>query len=294
MDGIVQSAIDLGLPPVTAYQMASLNGAEHFGLDRDLGGIAPGRWADLLVLPDVRTVRPEVVLARGRVVAREGRCLAPCPSVPFPAALYDGPRPGPLDPASLGLRAPGSEAHVRVIRIAGEIVTAEATATLPVRGGLVAADPAADLLLAVVCERRTGHERGFGVVQGFGLREGAVASTLSFDTADLVLVGASPEALAAAGQRAVALRGGFVVVDGRGAVRAEVALPLGGVAAAAPVPEMAQALGAVVTALRALGCRLVHPLLTLQTLTFTAIPALRLTTRGLLAVKSRQHVSPLL
>jgi adenine deaminase len=294
MDGIVQRAIDLGLPPVTAYQMASLHGAEHFGLDRELGGIAPGRWADLLVLPDLRTVRPEIVLARGRVVARDGRCLVPCPTVPLPTALYDGPRPGPLDPATLRMPAPGPEARVRVIRIAGDIVTAESAATLPVRDGAVEAEPGSDLLLAAVCDRRHGRERGFGVVQGFGLREGAVASTLSFDTADLVLVGASRDALAAAGRRAVDIRGGFVVVDGRGAVRAELPLPIGGVAAAAPVSTLARALDDVESALRGLGCGLARPLLTLQTLTFTAIPALRLTTRGLLAVKSRQHVPALL
>jgi adenine deaminase len=294
MDGIVQRAIDLGLPPVTAYQMASLNPAEHFGLDGDLGGIAPGRWADLLVLPDLRTVRPEVVVARGRIVARDGRCLVPCPVVPLPAGLYDRPQPGPLDLAALRLAAPGSAARVRVIRIAGDILTAETEATLPVRDGAVLADPASDLLLAAVCNRRTGRERGLGVVQGFGLREGAVASTLSFDTADLVLLGASREALAAAGRRAVELGGGFVVVDGQGTVRAEVPLPLGGVAAAAPVADVARGLDGVVRALRDLGCRLGHPLLTVQTLTFSAIPALRLTTRGLLSVKSRERVDALL
>jgi adenine deaminase len=294
MDGIVQRAIDLGLSPVTAYQMASLNAAEHFCLDREIGGIAPGRWADFLVLPDLRTVRPEVVVARGRLVAREGRCLVPCPEVPMPAGLYPGPRPGPLDPASLRLGAPGPRARVRVIRIAGDIVTAEAEATLPVGDGAVLADPASDLVLAAVCDRRAGLRRGLGVVQGFGLREGAVASTLSFDTADLVLVGASREALAAAGQRAVAIGGGFVVVDGRGAVRAELPLPLGGIAAAAPVSELAHGLETVTGALRDLGSKLARPLLTLQTLTFSAIPALRLTTRGLLAVKSREYVSAIL
>jgi adenine deaminase len=284
----------LGLAPVTAYQMASLNAAEHFGLDGEIGGIAPGRWADFLVLPDVRTVRPEAVVARGRLVAREGRCLVPCPEVPMPAGLYPGPRPGPLDPASFRLGAPGSHARVRVIRIAGDIVTAEAEATLPVRDGAIPADPGSDVLLAAVCDRRVGRRRGLGLVQGFGLREGAVASTLSFDTADLVLVGASREALAAAGQRAVEIGGGFVVVDGRGAVRAELPLPLGGIAAAAPLQEVAQGLEAVAAALRDLGSGLARPLLTLQTLTFTAIPALRLTTRGLLAVKSREHVPALL
>ena len=292
MDGIVQRAIDLGLPPVTAYQMASLNAAEHFGLDREIGGIAPGRWADFLVLPDLRTVRPEIVVARGRLAAREGRCLVACPAVPLPAGLSD--RPGPLDPSSLSLPASGSRARVRVIRIAGDIVTAEAEATLPVRDGAVLADPASDLLLAAVCARRGGPRRGLGVIQGFGLREGAVASTLSFDTADLVVVGASREALAAAAQRAVAIGGGFVVVDGRGAVRAELPLPLGGILTAVSVPEAARGIETVTGALRDLGSTLARPLLTLQTVTFSAIPALRLTARGLLIVKSREHVSALL
>ena len=292
MDGIVQRAIDLGLPPVTAYQMASLNAAEHFGLDREIGGIAPGRWADFLVLPELRTVRPEIVVARGQVVARDGRCLVPCPDVPMPAGLDD--RPGPLDPGSFGLAAPGPRARVRVIRIAGDIVTTEADATLPVRDGAVMADPASDLLLAAVYARRGGTRRGLGILQGFGLREGAVASTLTFDSADPVVVGASREALSAAARRAAAIGGGFVVVDGRGAVRAELPLPLGGVATAVSVPEAARGIETVTGALRDLGSTLARPLLTLQTLTFSAIPALRLTARGLLLVKSRQHVPVLL
>jgi adenine deaminase len=294
MDGIVQRAIDRGVPPVTAYQMASLNAAEHFGLDRELGGIAPGRWADLLVLPDVRTVRPEVVVARGRVVARDGVCLVPCPALPLPPGLYAGPRPGSLEPASFRLAAPGTRARVRAIRLVAPIVTAEGVAELPVRDGAVEADPAADVLLAAVLDRRAGSRRGLGVVQGFGLRAGAVASTLSFDTADLVVVGATREALAAAGRRVVELGGGFAVVDGAGAVQAELALPLGGVAAAAPLGEVARGLEAVTAALRARGCGLAHPILTLQTLTFSAIPALRLTTRGLLSVKRRELVPALL
>src|SRR5581483_12081095 len=107
-------------------------------------------------------------------------------------------------------------------------------------------------------------------------------------------VGADRDAMAAAVQRVVALGGGLAVVDGTGAVRAQVALPLGGVAAAAPVAEVARRLGALEGALRGLGCALARPLLTLQTLTFSAVPALRLTSRGLLAVKTRTIVPALL
>jgi adenine deaminase len=294
MDGIVQKAIDLGLPPVTAYQMASLNAAEHFGLDAELGGIAPGRSADLLVLPDLRTVRPEWVIARGRVVAHHGRCLAPIRPAALPRDLYQGLRVGAMEPAAFRLTAPGREARLRVVALAGDIVTAEGEARLPVRDGAVAADPVQDCLLAAVLDRRGVDRRGLGVVRGFGLREGALASTVSFDTADLVAVGASREALSAAVRRLVTLGGGLVVVDGAGAVRAELAFPLGGVASYGTVVEVARGIEAVEGAVRGLGGRRARPLLTLQTLTFSAIPALRLTSRGLLHVKSQALLSPLL
>jgi adenine deaminase len=291
MDGIVQRAIDLGVPPVTAYQMASLNVAEHFGLDADVGGIAPGRVADFVVLPDLRTVRPEVVVARGRVAARDGRCLLPLAAAPAPA----GPavRVGPVDADRFRVPAPEPVARVRVIRTEGQVVTWEEEGRLPVRGGALEPDPGQDCLLAAALDRRGTGRQGLGVVRGFGLRAGALASTISFDTADLVAVGASREALAAAVGRAVALGGGLVAVDGGGAVRAEVPLPVGGIASPRPLAEVARALETFAAAARALGCPFASPLLPLQTLTFQAIPALRLTTAGLLHVKSQERV-PLL
>jgi adenine deaminase len=286
MDAIVQKAIDLGIPPVTAFQMASLNAAEHFGLGRLVGGLAPGRSADLCVLPDLRTVRPEVVVARGSVVAREGRCLVDLPAIPLPPGAYAGPRVGPLEPASFRLSAAGPAARVRVIAFIADIVTRETEARLPVRGGAVVADPAQDCLLAAVLDRRGGDgRRGLGVVRGFGLTAGAMASTVSFDTANLVVVGASAEAMSAAARAVVERGGGLAVVDGTGGVRAAVALPLGGVASDAPLVEVARDLAAVEEAARVLGCRRPRPILSLQTLTFTAVPALRLTPRGLLDVK---------
>jgi adenine deaminase len=295
MDRIVQKAIDLGIPPVTAFQMASLNVAEHFGLDGELGGIAPGRFADFLVLPALDRVRPELVIVRGRVVARDGVCLVPLAPVPaLPAGLYEGPRVGPIGPETFRLGAPGTAARVRAIRFVADIVTAEDEVTLSVRGGAIAADPAQDALLAAVLDRRGVGRLGLGVVRGFGLREGAFASTISFDTSDLVAIGASPEALAAAVRRAVELRGGLVVVDGAGRVRAELALPLGGVISALSVRDLAARLEAVQGAARELGCPLRSPLLTLETLTFAAIPALRLTSQGLLHVKSRRYLPTLL
>ena len=243
MDGIVQRAIDLGLPPATAYQMASLNVAEHFGLDGEVGGLAPGRVADLLVLPDARTVRPEVVVARGRVVARDGRCLAPLEPARLPPGLYDGPRVGPVEADTFRVPADGSAARVRVIRTEGQVRTFEDEARLAVRAGTVEPDPARDVALAAVLDRRGTGCRAVAFVRGFGLRSGALASSVSFDTADLVAVGASRQPLAAAVRRVVALGGGLVVVDEAGAVRAELPLPVGGFASPGTLAEVAAGLG---------------------------------------------------
>jgi adenine deaminase len=293
MDAIVQRAIDLGLPPATVYQMVSLNVAEHFGLDGEVGGLGPGRFADLLVLPDARDVRPAVVVARGRVVARDGRCLAPIGPAELPPGLYAGPRVGPVEADTFRVPATGAEARVRVIRTEGQVRTFEDEARLAVRAGAVEPDPAADVALAAVLDRRGAGHRALAFVRGFGLRAGALASTISFDTGDLVAVGAARAPLAAAVGRVVALGGGVVAVDGAGAVRAELPLPVGGFASPRPLAGVAADLTAFAGAARGLGCPFDNPLLPLETLTFQAIPALRLTARGLLDVKN-QRLLPVL
>jgi adenine deaminase len=154
-------------------------------------------------------------------------------------------------------------------------------------------DPAGDVALAAVLDRRGSGHRAIAFVRGFGLRAGALASTISFDTGDLVAVGAAREPLAAAMARVVALGGGVVAVDGAGAVRAELPLPVGGFASPRPLAGVAADLTALAGAARALGCPFDNPLLPLETLTFQAIPALRLTARGLLDVKS-QRLLPVL
>jgi adenine deaminase len=180
-----------------------------------------------------------------------------------------------------------------VIRTEGQVRTFEDEARLAVLAGTVEPDPAGDVALAAVLDRRGSGRRAVGFVRGFGLRAGALASTVSFDTADLVAVGASRGPLAAAVRRVVALGGGLVAVDGAGAVRAELPLPVGGFASPRALAAVAAGLAAFAGAARSLGCPFDSPLLPLETLTFQAIPALRLTARGLLDVKSQRIVSVL-
>lgn len=292
METIVQRAIDVGIPPITVLSMASLHVAEHHGLDGEVGGIAPGRYADILVLPSLTVIKPKGVIANGRVVAWEGSLKVEPRPHPFPPDLFSGLRlPGPVGPSLFALPAPGrgSRTTVRVIKLLADILTGEGTAELPVRNGAMAWPGDGRLLKVVALDRRGTGARAVGFVDGFGLERGAFASTLSFDTADLIAVGASDASLEAVVGRLVELRGGFAVADGDRVV-AELGLPLGGVEADLPVEEVAARLGQIKSSLVTLGVRLANPFLTLQTLTFTAIPSLRITPRGLLHVKTNQTV----
>jgi adenine deaminase len=178
---------------------------------------------------------------------------------------------------------------IRVVHFAGEILTEERLREVEASAGLLRPAPEADLLKAVVLDR-FGHGRvARGFVSGFGLREGAVACSLSFDTSNLVLLGASDEAILRAAHRMHALGGGVVVASG-GGIAAELPLALGGVTSAAPLPVLAGQLRAVNAALRDLGCVRDNPLLSTQVLTFTAIPGLRIRERGLWDVRRNRAV----
>ena len=289
MDGIVQRAIDLGFDPVEAIQMATLNVAEHFGLDRDLGGIAPGRLADLLILPDLKRIRPEGVLVGGKVVVWNGECRV-SPSAPPPPKIGSPSFPRPLAPETFALVAPGrqSTARLRAIQLKGDILTRELAVTLPVEHGRVVVNPERDLLKVAAFDRR-GHGRlALGVLHGFGLKSGAVATSLCFDSGDVVVVGASDEAMAQVARAVVDAGGGYgVAKDDRVEL---LPMPIGGVISPLSVPEIAARLDAIEQSIRSLGSELRNPFLAIQILTFMAIPALRITSRGLLDVKSLRTV----
>jgi adenine deaminase len=292
LDEAARQAVARGLSPMQALQAITLVPAEHFGLDARVGGLAPGRQADLLLIPDLASFRPGVVIARGRVVARDGRMVVPVPPPAFPTGAVPSPRlPAGFGLADLAVRAPATarEAAARTIHLAAEILTEERHRTLPVHGGELRADPAADLLKVVALDRRGRGQVARGFVSGFGLRRGGLASSICFDTANLILIGASDEEMLAAAERMIALGGGIVVAAGGSSI-AEVPLPLGGVTSQESMPALAAQLTQLNQALRDLGCIRANPLLSAQVLTFTAIPALRIRERGLWDVRRNRAV----
>lgn len=295
LDHAVRRAISLGLDPVAAVRAATLTCAEHFGLDHLVGGLGPGKYANLLVVPDIRRMEPELVISKGKVVAREGRCLVEIKGNPRLRDVL--PRPAlsqTVAPEDLKVPADrlGGWTKVRVLEIAGPILTREIVLSLPVERGEVIAEPRADVLKAAVFHRQAQGQRTVGFVRGFGLRRGAVASSLSYDVSNLVVLGVDDADITVALNRLIEIGGGFVVVE-NGVVLEELPMPIGGIISEEPVPILAEKMDRIKRTIKNLGSHLEDPLLTLQALTFTAIPALRLRERGLLQVKTGQIV-PLL
>jgi adenine deaminase len=278
IDSLVRLAIRGGLDPVTAITMATHNPAEHYGL-RDRGAVAPGRRADLLVTSDLRALPVELVVAGGRVVARDGRRLrdSVAPAATLPGTFHVA------WPPDLRLLAGGRRARVIGI-VEDQLVTTAHVEEVRVEDGVAVADPDRDLLRLSVIERhRATGNVGMGFVRGFGLRRGAMASSVANDCHNLVVVAVDDEDGMLAARTVAEMGGGIAVVVG-GELRAAIALPLAGLMADRPPEVVADQLDAVTSAVRQLGCAVPAPFMAMSFLALPVIPHLKLTDRGLVDV----------
>jgi adenine deaminase len=285
----VRTAIEAGLDPLLAIQLATLNAAEYIGRRHDLGSIAPGRCADILFVEDVATLRPHLVLADGRRIPEgELPALAPPPEFRETVRLQRA-----LDTADLRIAADGPTARVRAIgMVPGELATESRVVTAPVVDGAVPAAPDLDLAKAASIERHGGSGSiGLGFVQGLGLQRGAVATTVAHDNHNLFVVGTNDADMRVAVERLAAAGGGMVAVED-GKVRALVELPIAGLISDRPVAEVAAQVRALDRAYADLGTTIEFPFMMVSFLSLAVIPALRLTNRGLVDGREFCFVDP--
>ena len=255
--------------------MASLSPALYHGLDH-LGAIAPGYQADVLLLPDLVSFVPDVVLSAG----------APVEEIPHVQVPEWVKRTMRLDlVTSDGFRVPWCGGKARVIGlIPGEIVTASLVDELGLEDGYAVADPARDLAKVAVLERHLGTGRiGLGFVRGFGIQRGAFGATLSHDAHNVVVVGVDDDAMVLVVERLRELGGGIVVAD-EDDVRAELPLPVAGLLSDRPLGEVLDASREINGAAQALGVTFPAPFQMLAFLALSVIPSLKITDRGLLDV----------
>ncbi|MDF1590675.1 MAG: adenine deaminase C-terminal domain-containing protein [Desulfobacterales bacterium] len=288
MEFVVQKAIDCGFDPVAAIRMATLNVAEHFSIDSLVGGIAPGRFADMLILPDLKTIKPRYVISNGRLVARDGRLLVTPRIHQFSQKSRKSVAlPRELKPSDFSVPAKSGEtkAGVRMIELITDLVTREKHETLAAAGGEIQADLDRDIIKVAAIDRTHVPGKMFtGFIRGFNLKSGAIASSGAWDTSDIVVVGTNSADMATAVNRIMALQGGAVVCS-RGDILAEIPLPIMGIISELPMRDLAAKLEGLNAAISQLGVSLKNPLLTLITLTGAAIPYLRICEEGLVNLK---------
>jgi adenine deaminase len=279
MDAVVRRAIALGLDPVRAVALATLNPARRFGLE-GYGAIAPGYMANLITVRDLKEFQAALVFHHGRLVAQEGRALfSSRPSRALASTMKV--RPFSIE----DLKIPASRAPLPVIQvIPGQILTRKAELAPKTEGGELVPDPERDILKAAVVERhRATGNIGLGLVKGFGLREGALASSVAHDSHNIVAVGAADADLYATVQEVIRLGGGLVVARG-GKAMASLPLPVAGLLSDLPLEEVVAHLESLQALAKKMGCPLPSPFATLSFLALPVIPQLRLTDKGLVDV----------
>ena len=305
LDRVLRVAISNGLDPVTAIQAVTLNAAEYYGVDADIGSLSPGKMADVVFLNDLATVDVSRVMVDGSIVVKDGEWIddsaLPAESEhtaavheAFPEWARDTVKLGAQPAEAFEIPAPKgvSEVSAEVVRVhENQVVTSRESTTLPVEDGVVALD--GDVSKAAVFERHGGDESvGRGLVSGFGFDRGAVASTVAHDSHNLLVVGTNDEAMARAAERIIELDGGMVAVDDDDIV-AEVPLPIAGLMSDLPLSEVSERVQALEGAWETLGCDLDSPFMTMSLLALAVLPELRITNRGVVDTVGFDFIEPI-
>lgn len=287
LDHIVRTAVECGIDVMTALQMVTINCAQCFQMDHDLGSIAPGKCADIVFLNNLEELQVTRVLIDGAVVAENGKPTFELEPFVYPEwATRSVHIAQEITPESFVIEKPegasNMSAYIRVIEvIPGKVGTFETHLHLPVIDGKLESDLSQDTLKTFVFERH--HETGtfgYGFVKGFGIKRGAMASTVAHDAHNLLVVGTNDEDMALAANTLIECGGGMVVVAD-GEVLGLVELPIAGLMDAQDAHVMSDKVHGVEKAWAEIGCTMPSPFMTMALIPLACLPELRLTNRGL-------------
>ncbi|MFS8044164.1 adenine deaminase [Rhizobium sp. BR 314] len=278
LDYMIRTAIAHGVEPLAIYRAASISAARAFSL-RDRGLVAPGWRADLVVIDSLENCKAETVFSAGRRVTAELFATRK----PVAAVGLDSVKARPINAAAFGV--PATEGESSVIGVMpGKIITEHRRYRLPTKGNQTDIDLGNDVIKVAVIERHGkngNHANGF--VQGFGLKKGAIASTVGHDSHNICVVGVNEDDMALAANRLSEINGGFVVVE-NGKVTGEIALPIAGLMSLEPYESVRDTLHHLRQAAYALGATLEEPFLQLAFLPLPVIPHLKISDKGLVDV----------
>jgi adenine deaminase len=291
MDHVVRSATALGLSPMQAIQAVTLNPAVYSGLEQQIGGIAPGRFADAVLIDDLERCHVREVLVGGRILAREGASKVTSMPIDLPQDMMHSLRVGTaISPDTFKIPSTVAAPRIRAMELVNQTITAERLVQVNAAAGMVEANLRDDLLKVAMFDR---HHRftdvAFGFLKGFGAKVGAVGLTTNLDENALMIVGSDDRDMALCGKALLEAGGGLALVN-QGEILEKIEFPFGGLFALHPWREVARELRRVQSRLKEMGSSLDRPIFALMFLPFVTLPALRITARGMVNVKQRKLV----
>lgn len=292
LDHIVRRAVEEGIDAVTAIQMVTINCAQCFQMDHELGSITPGKCADMVLLNNLEELQVTKVWIDGDLVAENGAMTKELAPYEYPEWATHSMHVGETITAdTFKIPASAEEVTVRAIEvIPAHVGSIERFITLKAQNGYLESDPAQDTLKTVVFERH--HEtgtKGVGFVKGFGIECGAMASTVAHDAHNLLVIGTNDEDMALAANTLIECGGGMVAVQ-NGKVLGVVPLPIAGLMNDKPAEEMSEMVEALEVAWAQIGCSMPSPFMTMALIPLACLPELRLTNRGLVDCRTFQFV----
>jgi adenine deaminase len=289
LDSVVRRAIEYGFDPVEAIKMATINVADYYGL-RHLGAIAPLRHGDILFLSDLERVCVDHVMVNGKMVVVDRAFKGEIKPYAYGEAMKQTIRAEKVTATLFRMPAPSGKRRVRIIKVINETITRESEAALDARDGYLQKDLSRDIIPVAVINRRDARKIGKGFITGTGIKEGAFATTVTWDTGNILTAGSSEEDMAVAVNRLIELQGGYVVVR-KGRVILEFPMPVYSLVPDYGLQEIREKTKALDVKMEEIGSTLPRPFLALQTIPFTGLPFLRITDKGLADMRSKEIVS---
>jgi len=289
LDFVARKAIKYGFSPIEAIKMMTINPADYYGL-RYLGAIAPLRCADILFLSDLNNVAIEKVMAGGKIVFESGKFTKKIKPYRYPDQLKKTIRAAKRREEDFRIKADRNKTVIRVIEIVNPTITKEIHVKATVKDGFLEKDLNNDIIPVAMINKKNAHQLGKGFIKGSGIKNGAVATTLTWDTGNILTIGSNEKDMASAVNRLIDIQGGIVIVKD-GQIIYEFPMELFGIIPLTTMEKISGKIKDLGLKLQEIGANLEKPFLNIQTIPFTGLPSLRITDKGLADIKQKKLVS---
>ncbi len=290
IDHCVRESIQLGLDPITAITMASKNCFDYYNMGKDLGGIAPGKLADILVFDHLTTIKPTKVFVGGKLVVSDGKIVCKIKSKTIPTWIKRTVKLGKISENIFHVKSKTSSVNANLINMQTEIITKKDESELLTKDGNVLASKEKDIWKVAAFDRTFGSKNhAIGFLKNFGAQVGAFASTWSFHENDMIVIGSNEKDMAVAANNLIKTQGGLIIVSD-GKILASLPLQMAGIISTDSFEKVSQNFADLNSTLVESGCIFKKPHLIPLFLPFLALPSLRILNRGIVDVKNRTFI----